>query len=517
MENKSTIDEKAIREAAITKAALLDDLLTFTQAFYKLRTSRDFKITWPINRESHYITIANALYRVFSGKCNKLIINVPPRYGKTSLLMNWVAWTLARYPDSNYLYISVSHDLATRATAEIRNIITSPYYRQMFHVELKEDSQAKDSFDTRQGGSIQAIGAGGTIVGKGGGLRGCDRFGGALIIDDVHKPDEATSDVIRLGIIDWFYNTLLSRRNDGERTPIVYIGQRVHEDDLAAHLIEQGGWETVILPAIDASGNALCPELHNVNELRKMQELQQYVFAAQFQQNPTPAGGGLFKVNNFPILEKDPEIIKTFVTVDCAETTKTYNDATVFSLWGLYKIEYFGQPTNLYGLHWLHCVELFIEPKDLKAEFMEFYGASAKAGMLPSFIAIEKKSTGTTLVSILNDIQGLNVIAIERTIQSLPKNDRFICIQPYIAQKLVTLPYGAKHTKQCIDHMSKITANGSERRNDIADTCFDACRVTFIDKTAVSFIVNNVNSKEQAKSIMRSQLLQQTQRAERWD
>ena len=131
--------------------------------------------------------------------------------------------------------------------------------------------------------------------------------------------------------------------------------------------------------------------------------------------------------------------------------------------------------------------------------------------------AIEKKSTGTTLVSILNDIQGLNVIAIERTIQSLPKNDRFICIQPYIAQKLVTLPYGAKHTKQCIDHMSKITANGSERRNDIADTCFDACRVTFIDKTAVSFIVNNVNSKEQAKSIMRSQLLQQTQRAERWD
>ena len=50
------------------------------------------------------------------------------------------------------------------------------------------------------------------IVGKGAGLRGTERFGGAIIIDDVHKPDEATSDVIREGVIYWFYNTLLSRR-----------------------------------------------------------------------------------------------------------------------------------------------------------------------------------------------------------------------------------------------------------------------------------------------------------------
>ena len=108
------------------------------------------------------------------------------------MLMNFVAWTLARYPDSNYLYISVSHELATRATSEIRNIITTPYYKRLFGVDLREDSAAKDSFISTAGGAIEAIGSGGTIVGKGAGIRGVDRFGGAIVIDDVHKPDEAT-------------------------------------------------------------------------------------------------------------------------------------------------------------------------------------------------------------------------------------------------------------------------------------------------------------------------------------
>ena len=511
------IDHEDVKKAIDTKTNLLADLLTFTQVFYNLRTGRDFRITYPISRRSHYTIIAEALDRVFTGKCKKLIINVPPRYGKTTLLMNFVAWTLARYADCNYLYISVSHELATRATAEIRNIVTTPYYKRMFGVDLREDSQAKDSFITAAGGAVEAIGSGGTIVGKGAGIRGVDRFGGAIVIDDVHKPDEATSDVIRQGIIDWFYNTLLSRRNDGERTPIIYIGQRVHENDLAAHLIEQGGWETVILPALDFSGNALCPELHTAYELRQMQKLQEYVFAAQFQQNPQPAGGGLFKEGNFPILEKEPIIIKTFITADTAETNKTYNDATVFSLWGLYKIMHFDKPTELYGLHWLNCVELFIEPKDLRDEFMGFYASSSRAGMLPSFAAIEKKSTGTTLVSILNDVQGLQVIAVERTKASMSKTDRFISMQQYIGQKLVTLPYGASHTKKCIEHCTKITANGTHRRDDICDTLYDACRITFMDKTAISFVSDMQSMAENAKKIIRNQVNVGNHRAERWD
>jgi predicted phage terminase large subunit-like protein len=508
-------DEVVIKQTAEVKAKLLYDLITFTQVFYKLRTGRDFKISQPVSRESHYKVISRALDRVFRGECNKLIINCPPRYGKTSLAMNFIAYTLAHFPDSNYLYISISSDLATRATAEIRDIITCPYYKKIFGVSLREDSAAKDSFMTTAGGSIEGLGVAGSVTGKGGGLRGVNRWGGCLFIDDVHKPDSVTSDVVRKGTIDWFFNTLLSRRNAGESTPIIYIGQRVHSDDLAAHLMEQGGWETVVLPALDASNNALCPELHTAYELKKMQELDRYVFAAQFMQNPSPQGGGLFRESDFLILDKQPDLIKTFICVDTAETANKINDATAMSLFGLYRIEQFGQPTDIYALHWLDCIEIFCEPKDLRREFMEFYATSCK-WQIPSFCAIEKKSTGTTLVSILKDVQGLNILPVEVSSKSGSKMDRFIQMQPYIAQKLVTLPYGAKHTKMCIEHMTKITSNDSHRRDDICDSVQQAIMLTMIDKSAMHFVSNKSDFKERSNKIIRDQIKINNARLDLW-
>jgi phage terminase large subunit-like protein len=510
-----TNESDIIQTTAEAKSSLLADLITFTQVFYKLRTGRDFAISQPIGRESHYKIISRALGRVFRGECNKLIINIPPRYGKTTMLMNFVAWSLARYPDSNFLYVSLSHELASLATSEIRNIITSPYYKSMFNVRLKEDSQAKDAFITTNGGSITAVGSGGTITGRGAGLRGVDRFGGIICIDDIIKPSEAGSDIIRNGINEWFYNTLLSRRNAGEKTPIVFIGQRTHEDDLAGHLLQQKGWDSVILPAIDPSNNAICPELMSIQELKKLRDLQPYVFNSQYQQNPTPPGGSLFKAENFPILNKEPEILMTFLTVDTAETSKEINDATVFSLWGVYPIEHFSKETDLYALHWLNCVEIFVEPKDLQAEFMQFYASAAKH-KLPSFVCIEKKSTGVTLVSVLSSIQGLNIIAVDRTTKSGSKTDRHISMQQYINNKLITFPYGAPHIKMCIDHMVKINAAGSQRRSDIADTVFDAVRMVFQDRTALHFIANTADKQEYAKKIIRTQGVVNSDRANVW-
>ena len=433
----------------------------------------------------------------------------------TTMLMNFIAWSLARFPDSNFLYVSLSHELASLATAEIRNIITAPYYKSIFNVTLRDDSQAKDCFTTTAGGSVTAVGSGGTITGRGAGLRGVNRFGGIICIDDIIKPSEASSDVIRNSINDWFYNTLLSRRNGGEKTPIVFIGQRTHEDDLAGHLLAQDTWDSVILPAIDDSGNAICPELLNINDLKAMRDLQPYVFSSQYQQNPIPPGGSLFKVDNFPILDKEPKILITFITVDTAETSKEINDATVFSLWGIYKIEHFGKETELYGLHWLNCVEMFVEPKDLQAEFMQFYASAAKFN-LPSFACIEKKSTGVTLISVLNSVQGLNVIAVDRTSKSGSKTDRHISMQQYINNKLITLPYGAPHVKMCIDHMVKINAAGTQRRSDIADSVFDAVRMVFQDKTALGFIANTAYKQEYAKKIIKMQGNVNNDRANIW-
>ena len=481
---------------------VLEDLSLFTKLFYKERTGREFTLSNPLGRESHFLTIFKALRKVIEGKTKRLIINIPPRYGKSEILIHFVAWSLAIFPDSNYLYVSCSLSLAKKQTQTIRDIINLSLYKKLSLITIKDDVSAKDNFEVNYGGTVFAAGAGGTIIGRGAGILGAKRFGGCIVIDDIHKPDEVTSDTSRQRIKDWYYNTLQSRVNSPD-TPIIFIGQRLHEDDLAATLLKTDEWETVILPDIDEAGNALYPEKYNLQMLHKMKKEEPYVFAAQRQQDPLPSGGALFQNTDFILHDFEPEILSTFITVDTAETDKTYNDATVFSFFGVYRIKQYDAVTDYYGLHWLDCIELRIEPKDLEIEFINFYRSCMHHKVKPHAAVIERKSTGVTLASVLKDIQGLQIIDIPRTKASGSKTTRYIEIQPYIAKKFITLPTSGKHTKMCIEHMSKITANDSHRFDDICDTLYDAIKLALIDKTILYKIsAKGIDDKAQAKNIM---------------
>ena len=465
------------QEINTLRAKLLGSLLLFTQTFYKLRTGREFRISQPPGRESHYISISRFLTDIFDCKFSRGNINIPPRYGKTELVIHFVAWCIARYPDCNFIYTSYSHDLATRSTQTIREIILLPAYKKLFNVCLADDSQAKDRFSTNNGGTVYAAGTGGTITGYGAGIKGVkDRFSGAFIIDDSIKPSEAGSDVIRAGINEWFHNTASSRLNNGLQTSMIHIGQRVHEDDLSSRFSESIDWNSLPIPSRDDAGNALDPSMHTIEDLNKMESENPYVFWAQMQQKPQPAGGGLFKKDWFVLTNEDPEIVATFITADTAETDKTYNDATVFSFWGVYKIKQAEVQTGILGLHWIDCVQLWCEPKDLKSEFLAFYSECMRYKEHPSIAGIEKKSTGTTLISILSDFRGLEIMDITR--DRMSKTDRFIASQSFVGSKRISLPRDGKHTKMCIEHCSKITANNSHRYDDIADTMADAIKMS---------------------------------------
>ncbi len=496
MENSFKSSEPAIEE--IERYKLLGSLLEFTQVFYTLRTGRLFKLSTPFGRESHYLQVFRALVRVLNGETNRLIINIPPRYGKTEMLIHFISWALANYPDSNFIYVSYSHSLAKKQTQTIKEIITLPHYRKILGVNLKADSTAKDNFETTAGGSVYAVGSGGTITGRGAGIKGTNRFGGIICLDDMIKPDEATSDTIRENINNWYYNTLQSRLNSPE-TPIVFIGQRLHEDDLAANLIRTGDWETLIIPALDENKHALHTEMHTSLQLLKMQKESPYEFASQYQQNPQPSGGGIFKPEWFYLTDEYPEMLATFITADTAETDKDYNDATIFSFWGIYKIK----ENDEFGLHWINCVELRIEPKDLESEFMSFYSDCLRFNVKPKMAAIEKKSTGVTLISVLKKVRGLQIREISRTKASGNKTARFIEIQPFVASGNISINRNAKHTNFCLEHMRKITANNTHRFDDIADTLYDAIKIALIDKLLNYLYDDNKSERSQtAKKMM---------------
>ncbi len=491
------------------KEALASELkgsfLRFCQFFYPLLNGRDFIVPSPPGREPHVITICKLLTRAFRLEIpsQRIWISVPPGHGKSTMLCLWVAWTLAHYPDSKYIYISYAMSLASKHTGNIKRIIMLPHYKYLFGVTIRHDSKAKDYFQTQEGGTVAAFGSTGSIVGMDAGLPGEDRFTGALLLDVLHKIDEAHSETMRNSVITNYRETI-QQRGRGINVPYIGIGQRVHESDIIAFLMNgQDGnlWEHVILPSIDEVGNPLYPEAFPLEMLRKKQQFDPYVFASQFQQNPIPAGGALFKPEWFVLLDEEPEVIASFITADTAETSKSYNDATVFSFWGIYNITSYGRKTEEYALHWIDCLETRIEPKDLKDTFMDFWAECMRYPVPPKLVAIEKKSTGGTLLSLIDEIRAVQLRDIPRTRESGNKTKRFLEAQPYVAERRISFSNNARHVKLCIDHMSKITANETHRWDDIADTAADAIKFALIDKIIIQATVAQTDYNQLAKTL----------------
>lgn len=466
---------------------LRSSLLDFTKFFFKYITGREFVISRPLSRESHHVTICRELSRAFRLEIpnHRLLINVPPGHAKSTLLCMWVCWALATYPDCRFIYISYSQNLATRHTDFIKRIISSRMYNYLFGVELRTDSKAKDNFMTSMGGAVSAFGSSSSIVGVDAGYPNLERFSGAVILDDLHKIEDVHSTTVRQGVID-NYSQTIQQRPRGVNVPIISIGQRCHEDDIAQYLIDgKDGyeWTKIILQALDGAKNALYPEAFPKEMLLIRKDTDPYTWAAQFQQQPVPSGGSLFKPEWFEIMDKEPELISTFITVDSAETDKSWNDATAMGFYGIFELETMGRKTGIMCLQWLDQIEIRVEPKDLKEAFLDFYANCSLHRNPPTMAAIEKKSSGTTLFSVLKDMRGMQIRAIDRTAASGSKTQRMLECQPFCASRRISFTEGAKHIKLCVDHMSKLTANNSHRWDDIFDTLEMAIRIALIEKT----------------------------------
>jgi predicted phage terminase large subunit-like protein len=414
-------------------------------------------------------------------------------------------------PACNFIYISYSQELAAEQTAMIKQIMTSPQYVYLFDVHIAKDTKAKDHFATTVGGHVAAFGAAGGITGRNAGLPDCPIFSGAVVIDDAHKPDEVYSDTKREKVIKNYIDTIRQRPR-GKNVPIIFIGQRLHEDDLAAFFIDGKDirpWRLLVLPALDDAGNALYPEVHDKEYLLELKEKSPYVFYSQFQQQPNPAGGSVFQKNWFLELDKEPPFLLTFLTADTAETSNTANDPTAISFLGLYEIEVFGKKTGDLGLHVIDVLEEWIEAKDLQERFIEFWFECSRHTKPPFVAAIEKKSTGVTLCGTLDSIQGIKIREVKRTKADGSKAVRYLEMQPYAASKRITVTRGARHVDKFKTHMSKITLNDAHRHDDICDTIYDGVKIGLIDKSLYGIAIQQ--QKSTGDDVMNS-IAQQMQR-----
>lgn len=279
----------------IVRARIATDTLFATRYFFRQNEGRSFNVG------DHHKRIAAALDRVFAGECRRLIINCPPRYSKTEMAVKaFIAKGLALNPASKYIHLSYSASLALDNSERTKDIVASDWYQELFpYVQIKPDSKAKQKWYTTTGGGVYATSSAGQVTGFGAGIveedfpdgDNTNKWGGAIIIDDPLKPEDAFSPVIRNKVNDRFENTIRSRVNS-RNTPIIVIMQRLHRDDLAGYLqsLEPNEWEVLSLPAlsVDSEGHevALYPFKHTVEELHKIQAANRFVFETQYQQNP---------------------------------------------------------------------------------------------------------------------------------------------------------------------------------------------------------------------------------------
>lgn len=467
------------------KARCLGSFLFFTQFFYKLRTGRNFNVSRPEGRESHHIALAKALTDFFNLRYKGLNINIEPGASKSEFCKHFIAWAWAWYPDCQSLYISYSADLATSHTAGVRDIVEMPEYQRLFDVHIHPEFRSRDFFKTTAGGALAAFGSSGSITGRDAGLMGIeDRFSGCVIMDDMHKADEVDSDSLRETVITNYVKAITSRPR-GDKVPLLNLGQRLHPKDISAYFIDGKDnvhWDSIVFKSLDEFDRPLNPKVHSKEFLVSVREKQRHLFYSQYQQDPEPEGTRVYKEEDFVVLSCDPDNIHTtFLTLDAAETDKTYNDASAVSFWGIYDILVNGQNAGT-GLHWIDCEEVWLEPRDLEVFVSNFLVKCMRYRVKPSCCWIEKKSVGTTLASKFKDFRGLKVLPVDRNITSGSKNTRFLSIQGILSEKVVSLPKVAQHTAKCIKHCCSITNNGTQDRDDIADTLFDAVRVVFIDK-----------------------------------
>ena len=260
----------------------------------------------PFLRNWHLDYICEHLEAVSASEITRLVINVPPRYGKSILVsVLWPTWEWLRAPHTRRLFASYSDTLSTQHSLDRRLVLQSPWYRRHpgAAFRLSADHNEKTEYRNDRRGIMTATSIGGSATGKG---------GGRIVVDDPHNPVQAERDVQRQRAIDFFLRTLATRLDDKHHGAIVVIMQRLHTGDLTAVCLNQG-YTHLCLPAVaerpttivfPRSGytvsrkddDVLWPARENAAEIaRQKTVLGAHAFAAQYQQRPSPRGGGLFK------------------------------------------------------------------------------------------------------------------------------------------------------------------------------------------------------------------------------
>ena len=477
----------------------IKDIVSAKKSFYEF-----FKQSWSIIEGNtpfidnwHLKSVAEHLESAYRREIKILVINIPPRSGKTSLIsIAFPAWVWLQNPEEKFLYASYAANLSNEHSRKCRLLIESDWYQKLANLKLRRATEKE--IENTLGGCRIATSVGGVSTGK-----GCS----ILVADDPQSVQEIYSKVKRDTVHRWWSQVIPSRLNDPKRDVKILVQQRCHEDDLTGYILktnrqdithlvfpnEYEGSQTLITKLqatypdlVDNRkevGELLCEARLGFEETERLKrEIGEYGYAGQYQQRPAPLGGGIIKREWFGLWKKTTEPIysKIIQSYDTAFKDGEDNDYSVCSTWGIFSSKELGAsektPHNCIVLLslWQGKVqypELRKRAVRLSKNYLETgdkeIGISSKH--TPDIILMEDKSSGQSLAQDLRNA-GISIYGVNPTNYG-DKLTRVHLISSLVENGLVFLQAPNKRLSVASQtFLDEILAFPNAANDDIVDT-----------------------------------------------
>jgi predicted phage terminase large subunit-like protein len=492
---------------------LEDSFYEFLKAAWPQFDPADFVDNW------HLKDICDHMEAVARGYISRLLINEPPRTGKTAIIsICFCAWVWAQRnrgplmgPQVSFFYASYAEELSLEHSIKCARLIESAWYKSMWGGRFKMVRQRAGMFENDKGGYRMAS----SVDAKAAGF-GAD----VLVADDPHLVKEAESDKVREDTVKWWSETMPSRLNNRKTGAMIVVMQRVHEGDLSGHILASkmnyvhfcvpmsyvpcqhvNAWvgdkiKTFIgddIEEIDPDdifwfdrrtedGELLWPDRFPAEECAKLEtELGPYAYAGQYQQTPAPRGGGIIREAWWQDWDEEtakkygaepdeyPGFEYVIAALDTAYTEKEENDPSALSIWGIFR-DPAGNPKIFLAYCWAERM--------LVHDLVSRVGADCKGSWCGGKIKVDRllvedKAAGHSVSQELARLFGLFDFGIELVnpstgfIKSPDKVARLQTVVHLFAEGMVFAP-----DKTWADEMIKQCALVPRAlHDDLADTC----------------------------------------------
>lgn len=414
----------------------------------------------------HIHAIAEHLEAVANRQIRNLIINIPPRCCKSSLVsVAFPAWAWLHAPNEQFLYASYALSLSIRDSIKCRRLILSPWYQERWgdRYKLLGDQNTKGRFDNTKRGYRIASSAGSSITGEGGSI---------ILCDDPNNAHDGESAVTRENKIDWWSQVWSTRLNNKATDCRVVIQQRIHERDLTGYIIDHDDlneWTklilpmefeekrcavTVVLPSSEPhlwqdprhkEGEILWPERFNSEDLASLKlALGSYGSAGQLQQRPSPEAGGIIKKEWFKWWKdtSPPPIELVVQSWDTAFSTGKNSAYSACTTWGVFYDHNYIENVILLSL-WRDKVEYTDLREIVKRLYVDYRDTGKKhnpnfKGRPIDMCLIEAKASGDPLIKDLS-LAGIQATPVNPS-QKGDKIKRVHFVTPLIEGGRVWLP-----------------------------------------------------------------------------